>query len=143
MKTKVSCKICNDTNTQHHLGVYITSNLDWSVQINYICLKAYKKVSVLRHVRFLKCNTLNLPYKITVRTIIDYSLQVYANNQRLTELALLDRIQYRAAELLTGAFHFTNKEKLNTELGWESFQQRIRFLGLSLLHKIHLFETQP
>ena len=132
-----------NTNTQHYLGVYITSNLDWSVQINDICLKANRKLSVLRHVKFLKRNTLDLLYKITVRSIIDYALPVYANNLRLTELARLDRIQYRAAKLVTGAFHFTNKEKLNTELGWESFQQRTKFLGLSLFHKIHLFATRP
>ena len=130
-------------NTHRHLGVYLTSNLDWSVQINDICLKANRKLSVLRHVKFLKRNTLDLLYKITVRSIIDYALPVYANNLRLTELARLDRIQYRAAKLVTGAFHFTNKEKLNTELGWETFQQRIKFLGLSLFHKIHLFATRP
>ena len=123
-------------NTHCHLGVYLTSNLDWSVQVNDICLKANKKLSMLRHVKFLKRSTLDLLYKITVRSIIDYALPVYANNLRLTELARLDRIQYRA-------LHFTNREKLNIELGWESFQQRIEFLGLSLFHKIHLFETGP
>ena len=100
-------------------------------------------MSVLRHVKFLKRSTLDLLYKITVRSIIDYALPVYANNLRLTELARLDRIQYRAAKLVTGALHFTNREKLNIELGWESFQQRIEFLGLSLFHKIHLFKTHP
>ena len=54
-------------------------------------------MSVLRHVRYLKRNTLDLLYKITVRSIIDYALPVYANNLRLTELARLDRIQYRAS----------------------------------------------
>ena len=39
--------------------------------------------------------------------------------------------------------HLTNREKLNTELGWENFHTRIKFLGLSLFHKIHLFETRP
>ena len=62
---------------------------------------------------------------------------------KTSELAQLDNLQYRAAKLVTGALHFTNKEKLNIELGWESFQQRIEFLGLSLFHKIHLFETRP
>ena len=39
--------------------------------------------------------------------------------------------------------HFTNREKLNTELGWENIQTRINFLGLSLFQKIHLYETRP
>ena len=135
--------IIDRVNTHRHLGVYLTSNLDWSFQINEICIRANKKLSVLRHVRMLKRNTLDLLYKITVRSVIDYALPVYANNLKLTDLARLDRLQYRAAKLVTGALHFTNREKLNTELGWESFHTRIKFLGLSLFQKIHLFETRP
>ena len=111
--------IINRVNIHRHLGVYLSSNLDWSFQINDICLRANRKLAVLRHVKMLKRNTLDLLYKITVRSIIDYSLPVYGNNLKLTELARLDRIQYRAAKLVTGAEHFTNREKLNTELGWE------------------------
>ena len=121
----------------------MTSSLDWSVQINDVCLRANRKLSVLRHVQMLKRNTLDLLYKITVRSVIDYALPVYANNLKITELARLDRIQYRAAKLVTGALHFTNRDKLNSELGWENFKTRIDFLGLSLFQKIHLHETRP
>ena len=38
-------------------------------------------------------------------------MPVYANNLKLTELARLDRIQYRAAKLVSGALHFTNREQ--------------------------------
>ena len=39
--------------------------------------------------------------------------------------------------------HYTSREKLNLELGWENFQTRIKFLGLCLFQKIHLHETRP
>ena len=39
--------------------------------------------------------------------------------------------------------HFTSRDKLNNELGWENMQTRINFLGLSFFHKIHLHETRP
>ena len=71
-------------------------------------------------------------YKITVRSVIDYALPVYANNLKLTEIARLDRLQYKAGKLVCGAFHYTSRDKLNNELGWENFQMRIKFLGLSL-----------
>ena len=130
-------------NTHRHLGVYLTSNLDWSFQINDVCLKANKKLSVLRNVKFLKRNTLDLLYKITVRSVIDYALPIYANNLKLTDLARLDRLQYRAGKLVTGALHYTSRDKLNNELGWENLHTRIQFLGLSLFQKIHLHETRP
>ena len=113
------------------------------MQVNDVCFRANKKLSVLRHMKMLKRNTLDMLYKITVRSVIDYALPLYANNLKIIELARLDKIQYRAAKIVTGAMHFTNREKLNIELGWESFQTRINFLGLSLFQKIHLYETRP
>ena len=80
-------------------------------------------------------------HPVTVRSVIDYALPVYAYNLKLTEHARLDRIPYRVAKLVTGALHFTNKEKLNTELGWENFH--FNFLGLSIFQKIHLYQTRP
>ena len=58
-----------------------------------------------------------------VRDVRD-ALPVYANNLKLTELARLDRLQYKAGNLVCGAFHYTSREKLNSELGWENFQTR-------------------
>ena len=82
-------------------------------------------------------------YKVTIRSVIDYALPIYANTLKQTEIARLERLQYRAAKVVTGALHFSSKDKLNVELGWESIQKLIEFLGLSLFHKIHLRETRP
>ena len=58
-------------------------------------------------------------------------------------MARLDNIQYKAAKLVTGAFHYTNKDKLNAELGWETITERGNMLSLNFFHKIHLQETRP
>ena len=91
----------------------------------------------------LSRQTLDVLYKLTVRSVIDYALPVYCNNLTQSQLARLENIQYRAAKLVTGTFHFTNKEKLNLELGWEKIQNRSDNLSLSIFHKIHLHETRP
>ena len=62
---------------------------------------------------------------------------------RQTELSRLENLQYRAAKIVTGAFHLSSREKLNFEFGWESIQKRGEFLGLKIFHKIHLHETRP
>ena len=136
-------KFIDRVNTHKHLGVYLKSDLCWSTQIHETCLRANRKLAVLRNVKMLKRKTLDLLYKVTVRSVIDYALPIYANTLKQTELARLERVQYRAAKLVTGALHFTSKEKLNLELGWETIKTRIEFLGLSLFHKIHLHETRP
>ena len=90
----------------------------------------------------LNRKTLDLLYKVTIRYFIDYALPIYANTLKQTEIARLERLQYRAAKVVTGALHFSSRDKLNVELGWETIQKRIEFLGLSLFHKIHLSETR-
>ena len=130
-------------NVHKHLGIYLSSTLDWSVQVHEVCLKANRKLSVLRSVKLLSRQTLDLLYKITVRSVIDYALPVYFKTLKQTEIARLENLQYRAAKLVTGAFHFTSRDKLNMELGWETIQKRSDLLGLNIFQKIHLHETRP
>ena len=66
-------------------------------------------------------------YKITVRSVIDYASLVYFKTLKQTEIMRLEQIQYRAAKLVTGALRLTSKEKLNTELGWQTIQKRSDF----------------
>ena len=80
---------------------------------------------------------------MTIRSLIDYALPVYGNNLKQTDLNRLEQLQYRAAKLVTGALHYTSRVKLNEELGWETIQKRIEYLGLSIFHKIHVGETRP
>ena len=49
--------------THKHLGLYLTYNLDWSVQCHHACLKAYRKLAVLRSVNLLRRHTLDVLYK--------------------------------------------------------------------------------
>ena len=140
--------VFNDTfiervNTHKHLGLSLTSSLDWSVQINEVCLKANRKLSVLRSVKLLSRQTLDILYKLTVRSVIDYALPVYYKTLKQTEMSRLESLQYRAAKIVSGALHYTSKDKLNDELGWETITERGNLLSLSIFHKIHLHETRP
>ena len=98
---------------------------------------------MLRSVKLLSRQTLDLLYKLTVRSVIDYALPVYFNTLKQTEIARLENLQYRAAKIVTGALHYTSKDKLNTELGWETIADRGKLLSLNIFHKIHLHETRP
>ena len=92
-------------NVHKHLGVYLSSTLNWSVQLKEVCLKASRKLSVLRSIKLLSRQTLDLLYKITVRSVIDYGLPVYFKTLTQTEISRLEQIQYRAAKLVSGALH--------------------------------------
>ena len=66
-------------NTQRHLWVYLTSNLDLAAQINDFCFRTNRKLSILRHVKMLVRNTVDIFYEITVRSVVDNAIPVYAN----------------------------------------------------------------
>ena len=121
----------------------VTPTLDWSLHVHETCIKAYRKLSVLRSVRLLHRRTLDLLYKLTIRSVIDYGLVVFGTSLKLSDLKRLEQIQYKAGKLVSGALHLSSTEKLNQELGWESIKTRIDFLGLSLFHKVALGETRP
>ena len=80
--------------------------------------------------------TLDVLYKLQVRSLLDYSLPVFYNSLSAKQKVRLDKIQYTAAKIVTGALHFTSKEKLYDELGWETIQSKTEFLGLSLSTKL-------
>ena len=126
-----------------HLGLWLTPTLCWSKHIHEICLKANRKLYILRSVRYLDRSTLDMLYKIQVRSIIDYMIPVYYHTLKVTDKARLDTIQYKSGLLVTGGLYCTSKNKINTELGWETLLTRANVLGLSLFHKIHLYQTRP
>ena len=136
-------KIIERVNEHKHLGIYLSSSLDWSRQVHEMCSKASKKLSILRSVKYLNRQTLDILYKLTVRSVIDYALPVFYNMLNQTEKARINNLQYRAAKVVTGAYHLTSQQRLNTDLGWETIQRRSEILGLNIFHKIHLKETRP
>ena len=102
-----------DRVVQHkHLGIILTSTLDWTPHINYICLKASRKLNVLRSVRYLDRKTLDILYKVTVRSTFDYGLHIFYHTLTQSNKKRLDQLQYKAAKLVGNALHYTNQIKL-------------------------------
>ena len=121
--------------TTRHLGLQLTYNLDWRDQVDIMCLKANRKLSVLRRVKNLQRSTLDLLYKTTIRSVIDYGLIVYYHSLSQTDKNKIDKIQYSAAKLVSSTMHLTSRVKLEKEMGWSSIKDRADFLALTLLKK--------
>ena len=121
-------KSIRKSDTHKHLGLHLTYNLDWSTHIYHVCLRANRKLAVLRQVKLLKRHTLDVLYKLTVRSLIDYALPVYYHTLKLTQKALLDKVQYTAGKIVSGTLHLTSTDKLNQELGWETIASRAGLL---------------
>ena len=75
--------------------------------------------------------------------MIDYTLPIYSNNLKISNINRLEQLQYNGAKLVTGSLNYTSRIKLNEDLGWETIRERINFLGLNIFHEIHVKENRP
>ena len=111
--------------------------------INYVCLKASRKINVLRSVRYLDRKTLDILYKVTVRPTFDYGIHVFYHTLTHANKKRLSQLQYKAGKLVGAALHYTSQIKLENTLAWESVQSRAEIMGLTVFHKIHFNLTRP
>ena len=106
-------------------------------------MKANRKLAVLRRIFYLQRKTLEMLYKVTVRSVIDFALPVYYHSLKLSDKNKLEQIQYKGAKLASGALHGTSMIKLNSELGLESIATQADFLSLNGFYKILVGNTRP
>ena len=78
----------------------LSSTLDWSYQIQYVCLRANRKIAVLRSIKFIQRRTSDLLYEITLRSVIDYAVSVYWHTLKVSEKNRLEQIQYKSGKLI-------------------------------------------
>ena len=95
-----------------------------------------KGVTLLRFLsKYVDRIELDLSYKMYVQPHLDYG-DVIFHNQRDDLMKLIERVQYKAALIISGCWQGTNQEKLYHELGWESLSDRRWIRRLSMFYKI-------
>ena len=126
-----------DDSTEHtHLGVVLQSNLKWSKHISMISEKAEGCLRYLTLARrFASQAVLNNIYLVLIRPLMEYCCSVWSHLTVSDEMKL-QRIQNRAARLVTGAPKYTAIEKLHEELGWDYLTDRRKYFRLSFYHQI-------
>ena len=109
--------------------------------------KARKGIGLQKYLsKYLPRHTLNEVYKLYVRPHLDYGdviyhipAKVYELNQNIILPNLMEKlesVQYSAALAVTGTWRGASREKLYTELGWESLSSRRWSRRLTLFYKI-------
>ena len=97
--------------------------------------KTRKGIGILKYLSsYLPRHTLNELYKLYVRPHLDYGDVIYhipakicAFSQNITlsnMMEKLESVQYSAVLAVTRTYRGTSREKLYTELGWESLNLR-------------------
>ena len=75
--------------------------------------------------------------------MIDYVLVLFYGSLNQSDIAKLDRIQYRSAKLVTGALHFTSRIKLDNDWTGKVFPTDMNCLDFHFFHRIAHNNVQP
>ena len=95
--------------------------------------------------KYLPRDTLNKVYKLYIRPHLDYGDIIYHAPAEICDfiqntilpnlMEKIESVQYSAALAVTGTWRGTSREKLYTELGWESLSFRRWSRHLTLFYK--------
>ena len=129
-----------------HLGITLDSKLSFSAHIKSAISKTRKGIGLLKYLsKYLPRHTLNELYKLYVRPHLDYGDVIYHIPAKVCEFSQniilpnlmekLESVQYSAALAVTGTWRGTSRDKLYTELGWDSLSSRRWSRRLTLFYK--------
>ena len=122
--------------TKHkHVGLWLESNLWWHYHIDEISTKASKRLNILNYFKYkLNRSRLESIYLTFIRPVMEYSSVVWAGaHQR--DLDILDKIQIRAMQIVTGCTRGTSHKLLYKETGWLSLNERRNVATLKLFYQ--------
>ena len=117
--------------------MFLDSELDFDYHIKGVFEKTSKSIGLIRKLRnFLPRPSLLQIYKFFVRPHLDYGDIIYDKAFIGYFQKKLESIQYNAALAITGAIRGTSREKIYSELGLESLQDRRWYRKLCVFYKI-------
>ena len=119
------------------LGVQIDESLNWRPHINTISKKISADIAILKRVsHFIPFDTRVNMYKALVMPYFNYCIAVWSNiNKGLADK--LQKMQNRAARILTFSNYEVRSSVLLDELGWERLEYvRLKQLAVTM-YKMH------
>ena len=124
--------------TQKHLGMFLSTKLDFQGHLKRIFSKVHKIRGLLHKLR----NTLpRLPLLIIYKSFIiphlDYGDIVFDQAYNVSFHQELESIQYNSALAIVGAITGTSTEKLYNELGLETLKKRRWYRKLCCFYKVY------
>ena len=122
------------TSNHTHLGLTFSTDLRFHEHVNKIVTRVNRALGPLYPVaRFLPRQVLNDIYITYIRPLLDYCDIVYDGHLKTSDRLRLQKLQNRAARLVTGALYRSPTDKLHKDLGWETLETR------RLTHRLTFF----
>ena len=111
--------------SQKHLRLILDNKLDFNKHLDEKINKCNKLIRMMQKLStsVSRQSLLNI-YKSFVKPILDYGDIIYDKPHKGSFIEKIERVQYNACLVITGAFKGTSRERLNQELGLESLKDR-------------------
>ena len=107
-----------------HLGLVFNNNCTWHEHISEITSKAWKRLNILQTLKFqLDRKSLQTMYFSFVRPILEYADIIWDNCYNY-EKESIEKVQWEAARIVTGATKSCNRIKLLEDTGWDTMEKR-------------------
>ena len=140
--------VISESSSHKHLGLTFSNTCTWSEHIKLITGTAWSRLNLLRVLKFrTKRRALQKLYFAFIRPLLEYSCSVW-DNCSTENKKILESIHTEAARIITGATKLCYIEKLYSELGWETLQERrnkqkliIFFIKLYIMKHRHILMT--
>ena len=118
------------------LGVIVDEQLTWKNQIESIVNKASKGIGMIRRMKkYVPATVLENVYKAIVLPYFDYCSLVWENCSVYLQ-DKLQKMQNRAARVITGKPYDTRISDMLNELGWQPLAERRRSQKIIFMHKV-------
>ena len=118
-----------------HLGVTLSDNGQWHTHIESILASAYKILGIMRKLKYTFSRTaLNQIYISYIRPVLEYSAIVW-DGCTIQDKFALEKLQNKAARIVTGLTRSTSLDNLYRECGWVSLSERRKFQKLCFMYK--------
>ena len=117
------------------LGVNIDENLSWSVHIDAISKKIASGIGAIKRMRaFVPDTTLKYIFNSIVQPHFDYCCVVWDNCNK-TSADKLQKLQNRAARVLTYSGYDNDADSLIKKLGWKKLDSQRKLQKATMVYK--------
>ena len=138
----------NNTNLEQQkaicfLGIWITEDLSWQKNTEEICIKAYKRVSLLTKLKYVgvKTNDLIDVYKLFIRSCLEYCNIVFHSRLTQNQTKMIENLQVLSLKIICGDDYENYKSALRKySLSTLQSRRENRILSFSekcLKHPVH------
>ena len=114
----------SEVNCHKYLGIILSNDCAWHAHFELIKAKVWSRINVLWKLKFqLDRKSLQIIYFSFIRPLLEYGDVVW-NNCAQYEAKELEKIQYKAARIVSGTTKLVSITALLEEVGWETLSSR-------------------